>query len=135
MSDGKTIVITGANSGVGFAACKILATTSKHEVSTLVLTCRSLEKAQNAIDRIRAAAATTEVSITCTLIPAECDLESLDSIKAFAEMLPGLVENGKLDVVCLNAGGLARKAGAADVIRTKDGFELTGKEVVDAFYF
>jgi NAD(P)-dependent dehydrogenase (short-subunit alcohol dehydrogenase family) len=128
-------VIIGANSGIGFEACKILATTNKRQVKTLVLDCRSLAKAQDAINRIRAAIPPGEISSTCTLIPAECDLESLDSIKSFAEVLPGLlVENDKLDVVCLNAG-LCRKAGAADVVRIKDGFELTGKKIVDAFFF
>jgi NAD(P)-dependent dehydrogenase (short-subunit alcohol dehydrogenase family) len=126
MSDhGKVIVITGANSGIGFEACKALATT-KGTVYTIVLACRSIKKAQDAVGRIRAGIP-VECSETGTkLIPAACDLESLDSIKAFAEHLPALVDNAQLDVVCLNAG-LARKSGASDVIRTTDGFELTGK--------
>lgn len=111
----QTIVMTGANSGLGFEACKQLAAQG-HNV---VLACRSLAKATDAIQRIRQAG--TE-STNSNLMPAACDLASLESVKAFAQGLEGF----KIDALCLNAG-IARNAGATDIIRTVDGFELTGR--------
>lgn len=109
----QTIVVTGANSGIGFEACKRLA----EQGHTIVLACRTLEKSLGAAERLK--------SVGGSLIPAECDLTSLESIKAFADKLPSLVGNAKLDSLCLNAG-IARNTGATDVARTKEGFELTG---------
>ena len=108
----QTIVMTGANSGIGFESCKRLASQG-HDI---VLACRTMEKAQDAIQRIRQAGVETG-----TLNPAACDLSSLESIKSFADSLAV----SKIDALCLNAG-IARNAGATDIIRTVDGFELTG---------
>jgi protochlorophyllide reductase len=112
----KTIVVTGANSGIGFEACKRLV----EQGHQLVLACRTMKKAQDAVVRLSDAASSG------ILIPAECDLASMASIQKFAKSLPSMVGNAKLDVVCLNAG-LSRNTGATDVARTADGFELTGE--------
>lgn len=116
----KTIVVTGSNSGVGFEGCKRLAA----QGHTLVLACRTEDKARDAADRIQA---TTTAG---KLIPAECDLADLASVKSFADKLPGLIGNtdAKIDTLCLNAG-LARNTAATDCARTKDGFELTGETI------
>ena len=108
----KTILVTGCNSGIGYEATKRLA----QEGHTIIMACRTLEKAQNAAASIQ----TTDG----TLIPAECDLASLDSIQQFAKNLLSQAE--KLDVVCYNAG-LALNQYDKEPKRTKDGFELTGK--------
>ena len=108
----KTILVTGCNSGIGYEATKRLA----QEGHTIIMACRTLEKAQNAAASIQ----TTDG----TLIPAECDLASLDSIEKFAKNLLSQAE--KLDVVCYNAG-LALNQYDKEPKRTKDGFELTGK--------
>ena len=110
-SNPQTILITGSNSGIGFEASKLLA----QRGHTVILGCRTLEKAENAVERIRA-----EVS-SGTLIPAECNLASLESIRTFAQDL----KVPQLDVVCFNAG-LALNAQGKDIQRTSDGFELTG---------
>jgi len=104
-----------ANSGVGFEACKRLAGSGGS--ATIVLACRTLEKAQNAVDRIKADAPPT--SNTVLMIPAECDLASLSSIESFAKTV-----DYKVDTLCLNAG-ISRNTEAKDCARTKDGFELT----------
>jgi hypothetical protein len=106
----QTIVITGANSGIGFEAAKKLA----ERGHTLVLACRTIEKAKDTVQRIESE------SSSGTLIPAECDLASLDSIKTFVNNL----KVDKIDVLCLNAG-LSLKASDKQVQRTADGFELT----------
>jgi protochlorophyllide reductase len=111
----KTILLTGGNSGIGFQAALRLA----NEGHTLVLPCRTLEKSMSAVKTLESLVAGAK------LIPAECDLANLSSISAFAKALPSLIGTGtKLDTVCFNAG-LARDAGAKEIIRTNDGFELT----------
>jgi short chain dehydrogenase len=107
----RTILITGSNSGIGFEASKRLA----EKGHTIILGCRTLEKAQDAAERIR------NVISAGTLIPAECDLASLESIRKFANEL----NVDRLDVVCLNAG-LALNAQDSVIQRSADGFELTG---------
>lgn len=106
----QTIVITGANSGIGFEAAKKLAERGHN----LVLACRTIEKAKDAIQRIESE------GTSGNLLPAECNLASLDSIKAFANSL----KVDKIDVLCLNAG-LSLNADDKQVQRTADGFELT----------
>lgn len=128
----KTIVITGSNSGIGFEACRRLAL----QGHTLVMACRTQDKAQRAVERLQEA--TTTTLTTARLIPAECDLASMQSIRSFADHLPILLETGlsrsssSIDTLCLNAG-LARNTAATDCARTLDGFELTGK--CDRAYF
>lgn len=118
----KTILITGSNSGVGFEAAKLL-TARDEGGQTLILACRTLAKANDAIDRIRESVQSSSV----TLIPAECNLASLDSIKRFVQEL----SVGTLDVICLNAG-VALNVDDKQVQRTADGFELTGKATANA---
>ena len=119
----KTIVITGANSGIGFEACKRLMTKGH----TIILACRSMEKAQEAIRRIQQQD-TTISSYHGTLIPAECDLADLSSIQTFVTNLS--TTHTKIDTLCLNAG-VARNTAATDCARTKDGLELTGMMMYD----
>jgi short-subunit dehydrogenase len=98
-------------SGIGYIASKILAGRGH----TVVLACRTLEKAKDAALRMN-----SESDIQGTLIPAQCDLASLDSIKSFVKEL----EVAKIDVLCLNAG-LSLNTDDKQIQRTKDGFELT----------
>lgn len=105
------IVMTGANSGIGFESCKQLAA----QGHSIVLACRTLAKAQDAVQRIRDAGVTTG-----NLSPAECDLASLESIQKFASTL----SVSSIDALALNAG-LSRNTAATDCARTADGFELT----------
>lgn len=110
-SEPQTILITGANSGVGYFATKRLAA----QGHTVILACRTLEKANSAIEKVRA-----DVT-TGTLVPAECNLASLESIRSFAKDLKAET----LDVVCLNAA-VSLNTEDKNVQRTADGFELTG---------
>jgi protochlorophyllide reductase len=112
----RTYVITGATSGIGLEACQRLARSSGPQ-NTIVLVGRTLQRAQEAVDAVVA-----QSSTTAQLIPAACDLASLQSIDQFAnDFLKGVTT---IDTLCLNAG-LCRNTNAKDCVRTKDGYELT----------
>lgn len=53
---GKTIVVTGANAGLGLDACKHLA---RMHASCIILACRSIERGQAACDEIYKSTATS----------------------------------------------------------------------------
>jgi hypothetical protein len=113
----KTFCITGSNSGIGFEAARQLA----EQGHTLVLPARTLDKSVQTIERLQSQG----ISSSSTLIPAECNLASLASVRAFAKELPSfLPPDARLDTLCLNAG-VARNTAAKDVARTAEGMELT----------
>lgn len=113
----QTILLTGGNSGIGYEAALKLATAGH----TILLPCRTIDKSVNAIKSIEGTGL-----VTGKLIPAECDLANLASIDAFVNEVPSLLGSGEsLDTVCFNAG-LARNAGAKEIVRSADGFEVTG---------
>lgn len=97
--DGRTVVITGANSGVGAAA----ATAFSHAGAHVVLAVRDTQRGRNAA---RTMGGSTEVR--------ELDLADLSSIRAFARSW-----STPLDILINNAG-VAGHRGA----QTKDGFDL-----------
>jgi NAD(P)-dependent dehydrogenase (short-subunit alcohol dehydrogenase family) len=96
---GKTVIVTGANSGIGHAAAAALA----HAGATVVLAVRDQAKGE-------AAAAT----ITGTTEVRPLDLASLDSVRAFAASW-----EGGIDLLINNAGVMI-----PPLTRTADGFEL-----------
>ena len=113
----RTIVITGSNSGIGFESALALRRAGLH----VVCCARSLEKAQETVDRIEAAAASTppllSSSSSALTTPGVIDLADLDSIRAFAASLEGQ------PVWCLlnNAGVMQLPAFRP----SKQGFEMT----------
>ena len=96
---GKTVIVTGANSGIGHAAAAALATAG----ATVVLAVRDQAKGEAAAAAIRG---TTEVR--------PLDLASLDSVRAFAASW-----QGDVDLLINNAGVMI-----PPLSRTADGFEL-----------
>jgi uncharacterized protein with NAD-binding domain and iron-sulfur cluster len=97
--DGRTVVVTGANSGIGLAAARELGRAGAH----VVLAVRDLEKGERAAAEVPG---DREVR--------RLDLADLASVRAFAEAW-----SGGLDVLVNNAGVMAVPEG-----RTADGFEL-----------
>ncbi|WP_231445281.1 oxidoreductase [Brevibacterium zhoupengii] len=97
--DGRTVVVTGATSGVGAAT----ATAFSHAGAHVVLAVRDTQRGQNAAC---AMGGSTEVR--------ELDLADLSSIRSFAQSW-----NDRLDILINNAG-VAGHRGA----QTKDGFDL-----------
>ena len=88
----QAIIVTGANTGLGFETARALAAAG----ARVVLACRNLEKANEAAERIQAAHPNVEVHC------AALDLGSFASIAAFVEAFDG----PSIDVLICNAGVL-----------------------------
>ncbi len=89
---GKTVVITGANEGIGLSTAKRLAAKGAH----LILACRDERKGLNA------AGAITERTDNRSIVVIPMDLSDLASIQAGAEFI--MTEHPKVDVLVNNAG-------------------------------
>ena len=100
---GRVAVVTGANSGLGFATARELSRAG----ARVVLTSRSTEKGEDAAARIASAVPGALVEA------AVLDLADLESVRAFAASAPD-----RLDLLINNAGVMA-----APRRLTKDGFE------------
>jgi NAD(P)-dependent dehydrogenase (short-subunit alcohol dehydrogenase family) len=88
---GRTFLVTGANTGIGFEAAKVLA----ERGGRVLLGCRSEERAADAIERIEAAVDGADLRF----IP--LDQGDLASVAAAAELV---AEEDRLDVLVNNAG-------------------------------
>jgi NAD(P)-dependent dehydrogenase (short-subunit alcohol dehydrogenase family) len=97
--DGKRIIVTGANSGIGKSAAGELARAG----ATVILACRDTAKGD-------AAAAEMSGDVEIGVL----DLADLDSVRAFADGI-----DGPVDILINNAGVMA-----PPLKRTKQGFEL-----------
>lgn len=102
---GRTVLVTGANSGLGFQTARQLARCG----ATVVLGCRSLARGQEALGRIR----TEHPRASLELLP--LDLASLASIRTAAASFGAR----PLHVLVNNAGVMAVPRAT-----TEDGFEL-----------
>jgi NAD(P)-dependent dehydrogenase (short-subunit alcohol dehydrogenase family) len=105
---GKTVVITGANSGIGFETAVALARAG----ATTVITARNLDKGTAALARIRDRSASDKVSLVVF------DLASLASTAEGAARI--LDSCGRIDVLINNAGVALSERG-----QSADGFEAT----------
>src|SRR6185369_11598191 len=103
---GKVFVVTGSNSGVGFATSEILA----EKGATVVMACRSVDKGNAAAKTIRERVPHADIAVE------RLDLASLDSIAGFAERIKAT--HARIDALINNAGVLVPFA------RTEDGFEM-----------
>ncbi len=104
---GKVALVTGANSGIGLEAARVLAACG----ARVVLGCRNDDKAARAVEEIRAARLLGEVEAL------QLDLASLTSVREAALRLQA--SQDRLDLLINNAGIMAVPAG-----RTAEGFEL-----------
>lgn len=105
--DGKTVVITGANTGIGKETALDLAKRG----ARVIMACRDLDKANSAAKEVQKESGNGEIFVK------KLDLASIDSIKAFAEEI--LNSEAKLDILINNAGIMR-----CPHWKTKDGFEM-----------
>lgn len=103
---GKIIIVTGANSGIGFEAAKEFA----RKGAQTILACRSMDKAEAALAEIQTEIPNASVDMM------QLDLASQASIHKFAEAFKAKYD--KLDVLVNNAGIMMVPYGT-----TEDGFE------------
>lgn len=103
---GRTAVVTGANSGIGYVAARELA----RRGASVVLACRSAARGKAAEVRLRAEVPGAEVEF------AALDLADLTSVREFAKTFGE--RRAALDLLINNAGVMALPYG-----RTADGFE------------
>lgn len=88
---GKTVVITGANAGIGKAAAVQLAEAGAH----VVMACRSLERGAAALDEVKARSGSESVELL------QVDMSSQVSIQEFVKVF--LHRHERLDVLIHNA--------------------------------
>jgi NAD(P)-dependent dehydrogenase (short-subunit alcohol dehydrogenase family) len=104
---GRTILVTGANSGLGLRSAEALASRG----ARVLMGCRNLEKAAVALEAVKKVAADAAPEI----VP--LDLADLDEVRACAQRLTD--ELDQLAVLMNNAGVMA-----IPHQRTKQGFEM-----------
>lgn len=100
-------MITGANSGIGLEAARLLAIRG----ADVVLACRNVERGREAVRRVQASAPTVDVDLL------HLDLSDLSAVATAVERWRQ--HHDRLDVLINNAGVMA-----TPLRRTSDGFEL-----------
>lgn len=105
--DNKTVIITGANTGIG----KHAATDLAKRGARIIMACRDMEKANAALKEVIEASGNQNV-VTCRL-----DLADTKSIREFAEKIN--TEEKQVNILINNAGVMVCPYG-----KTADGFEM-----------
>ena len=105
--DGKTVIITGANTGIGLETAVDLAKRN----ARVILACRSVERGETAAVEVRKRSGNDNVVFV------QLDLASLDSVRKFAAKI--LEEEPRIDILINNAG-----VALPERKLTQDGFEM-----------
>ncbi|XP_024030895.1 dehydrogenase/reductase SDR family member 12 isoform X1 [Morus notabilis] len=105
--DGKNCIVTGANSGIGYATAQGLASRG----ATVYMVCRNKERGEAALSKIQSATGNQNVHLEV------CDLSSVADIKALASRFSSKDE--PLHVLVNNAGLLE-----SNRVTTSEGFEF-----------
>jgi NAD(P)-dependent dehydrogenase (short-subunit alcohol dehydrogenase family) len=105
--EGKTVIITGANTGIGYETALDLAKRG----ARIILACRDSKRANQAASQIR------KLSGNGNVIVELVDLASFDSIREFCKRIDR--NEPRLDILINNAGIMA-----CPKWTTKDGFEM-----------
>ena len=105
--NGKTVIITGANAGIGKETAVDLARRN----ARVIMACRSVEKGEKAAVEVR------KRSESDNVVFMQLDLASLTSVRQFAARV--LEEEPRLDILINNAGVMA-----CPYTKTEDGFEM-----------
>uniref|UniRef100_A0A672PNZ1 Retinol dehydrogenase 14a n=1 Tax=Sinocyclocheilus grahami TaxID=75366 RepID=A0A672PNZ1_SINGR len=109
MLRGKTIIVTGANSGIGKAtAAELLRCQGR-----VIMACRDRERAEKAVQEIQQEAGTEQGELVIKLL----DLASLKSVRIFCEEI--MKEESRIDILINNAGIYQ-----CPYTKSEDGFEI-----------
>ncbi len=103
---GKCFIVTGANAGIGFEICRILAARG----ARVLLACRERTKAEDAMAQIRL----TVPGANLTFLP--LDQSDLESVRTAAQLA---AREPRIDALINNAGVMT-----PPLMRTAQGFEL-----------
>ena len=104
---GKTAIVTGSSSGIGFEAARVLA----NKGASVIIAVRSLDKGKAAADKILAQNKDADVKVL------KLDLANLAAVKEFADEFKKT--HSQLDLLINNAGVMI-----PPYSKTADGFEL-----------
>ncbi len=104
---GRVAIVTGANSGIGYETAKALA----DKGATVIMACRSRDKAHKAVENIRRDVPQADLPIM------RIDLADLESVQEFANTFRSRYD--RLDLLINNAGVMI-----PPYTQTKDGFEV-----------
>ena len=105
--DGKIVIVTGANTGIGLCTVTDLAKRG----ATIVMACRDMRKGEKALEKAKAESSSEDILLM------HLDLSSLDSVRNFTKEF--LSKYSKLNILINNAGVMA-----CPYMKTKDGFEM-----------
>ena len=104
--NGKTAIITGANTGIGLETAVDFAKRN----SRVILACRNKEKGETAVVEVKKRSGNENVVFV------QLDLSSLESVRAFSSKV--LASEPRIDILVNNAGVMA-----CPYAKTDDGFE------------
>ena len=104
---GKTAIVTGANTGIGFETALEL----YRKGARVIVACRNRDRGRDAISRMQ------QQSEGGELIFRQLDLSSLESVKEFADKILGT--ESRLDLLINNAGVMIPPPSLS-----KDGYEI-----------
>ncbi|XP_010268604.1 PREDICTED: dehydrogenase/reductase SDR family member 12 [Nelumbo nucifera] len=105
--EGKNCIVTGANSGIGYATAEALSSRG----ATVYMVCRNKDRGENALSKIQSTTGNPNVYLEV------CDLSSVNDIKSFASRFSS--KDQPIHVLVNNAGLLEN-----DRITTPEGLEL-----------
>ncbi|KAH7657381.1 dehydrogenase/reductase SDR family member 12 protein [Dioscorea alata] len=115
--DGKNCMVTGANSGIGYATAEGLASRG----ATVYIVCRNAEKGEAAVSEMQTKTGNPNIHLEV------CDLSSISEVKAFASRFSS--QDKPLHVLVNNAGLMEH-----DRVITSEGLELNFAVNVAATY-
>lgn len=107
--EGKTIVVTGASSGIGRSVAQEFARTAPKNLK-LILTARRIDNLKNLAAEIN-----KEVGDGVKILPVQLDISKPDQVETFVEKLPA--EFQEIDVLVNNAGLVKGVARAPEIDR------------------
>ena len=105
--DGKVVIVTGANTGLGLSTVIDLA----RRGATVVMACRNMSKGEKALEHAKKESGSKDIVLM------KLDLSSLKSVREFAKEF--LSRYSKLNILINNAG-----IALCPYSKTEDGFEM-----------